>query len=81
MTSYESMTGDMRNYHELDQLPDNQQELMAEFERRKRARQIHVSTDDLEVKTNLRQLKEPICKIILFEKYWYSFVSYLYIGL
>jgi len=56
------MTGDMRNYHELDQLPDNQQELMAEFERRKRARLIHVSTDDLEVKSNLRQLQEPICK-------------------
>lgn len=46
---------------ELDQLPDNQQELMAEFERRRRARQIHVSTDDLEVRANLRQLAEPIC--------------------
>lgn len=27
---------DGRNYHELEQLPDNQAELMAEFDRRKR---------------------------------------------
>lgn len=52
---------DGRSYHELEQLPDNQAELMAEFDRRKRARQIHVSTDDLEVRANLRQLAEPIC--------------------
>ena len=27
-----------------------------------KARQIHVSTDDVEVKANLRQLGEPICE-------------------
>lgn len=35
--------------------------LLEEFERRKKARQINVSTDDVEVKRNLRQLNEPIC--------------------
>ncbi|CAF4625042.1 unnamed protein product [Rotaria sp. Silwood1] len=42
-------------------LAEDQQALLAEFERRRRARQIHVSTDDVEVKANLRQLGEPIC--------------------
>uniref|UniRef100_A0A1B0D1P2 Pre-mRNA processing factor 4 (PRP4)-like domain-containing protein n=1 Tax=Phlebotomus papatasi TaxID=29031 RepID=A0A1B0D1P2_PHLPP len=32
-----------------------------EFERRKKARQINVSTDDVKVKRNLRGLNEPIC--------------------
>lgn len=40
---------------------ESQAELLAEFEKRKRARQIHVSTDDSEVKATLRQLGEPIC--------------------
>ncbi|XP_055523977.1 U4/U6 small nuclear ribonucleoprotein Prp4 [Wyeomyia smithii] len=35
--------------------------LLEEFERKKKARQIHVSTDDTEVKKNLRALNEPIC--------------------
>ncbi|KAH8259255.1 U4/U6 small nuclear ribonucleoprotein Prp4 [Drosophila bipectinata] len=35
--------------------------LLVEFERKKRARQINVSTDDAEIKSNLRQLNEPIC--------------------
>jgi U4/U6 small nuclear ribonucleoprotein PRP4 len=35
--------------------------LLEEFERRKLKRQINVSTDDEEVKKNLRQLGEPIC--------------------
>ncbi|XP_030385424.1 U4/U6 small nuclear ribonucleoprotein Prp4 [Scaptodrosophila lebanonensis] len=35
--------------------------LLEEFERKKRARQINVSTDDAEIKRNLRQLNEPIC--------------------
>ncbi|XP_055586959.1 U4/U6 small nuclear ribonucleoprotein Prp4-like [Uranotaenia lowii] len=35
--------------------------LLEEFERKKKARQIHVSTDDAEVKKNLRALNEPIC--------------------
>lgn len=37
------------------------QALLEEFERRKKARSINVSTDDAEVKRNLRQLGEPIC--------------------
>ncbi|XP_076314876.1 U4-U6 small nuclear riboprotein factor 60K [Tachypleus tridentatus] len=37
------------------------QALLEEFERRKKARQINVSTDDAEVKATLRQLDEPIC--------------------
>ncbi|KAK7880990.1 hypothetical protein WMY93_032385 [Mugilogobius chulae] len=37
-----------------------QQEVLLEFERRKRARQITVSTDDTEVKAGLRALGEPI---------------------
>lgn len=39
----------------------NQAELLAEFEKRKRAKKIQVSTDDSEVKAHLRQLEEPIC--------------------
>lgn len=35
--------------------------LLEEFERKKKARQINVSTDDLEVKRSLRHLNEPIC--------------------
>lgn len=35
--------------------------VLEEFERRRRARLINVSTDDIEVKKNLRQLNEPIC--------------------
>ena len=35
-------------------------EVLAEFERRKRARQITVPTDDAEVKAGLRNLSEPI---------------------
>ncbi|XP_061589529.1 U4/U6 small nuclear ribonucleoprotein Prp4 [Cololabis saira] len=39
---------------------ERQQEALAEFERRRRARQITVSTDDAEVKAGLRALGEPI---------------------
>lgn len=39
---------------------ERQAEILAEFERRKRARQINVSTDDSEVKACLRALGEPI---------------------
>ncbi|XP_064616387.1 U4/U6 small nuclear ribonucleoprotein Prp4-like [Liolophura sinensis] len=47
---------------EIDEdIRQSQAELLAEFEKRKRARQIQVSTDDSEVKANLRQLGEPIC--------------------
>lgn len=40
---------------------ESQAEVLAEFQKRKRARQIQVSTDDSEVKATLRQLGEPIC--------------------
>lgn len=47
---------------EQDENPlDNRTEMLEEFERRKRARLINVSTDDSEVKKDLRQLGEPIC--------------------
>lgn len=36
--------------------------VLEEFERRKKARQIAVSTDDVEVRAHLRHLNEPICK-------------------
>ncbi len=42
-------------------LPEDRQALLEEFERRKKAKQVNVSTDDAEVKRNLRQLGEPIC--------------------
>ncbi|XP_018324248.1 U4/U6 small nuclear ribonucleoprotein Prp4 [Agrilus planipennis] len=49
-------------YMELeDNISKEKQALLEEFERRKKARQINVSTDDAEVKRNLRQLGEPIC--------------------
>lgn len=35
--------------------------LLEEFEKKRKARLINVSTDDEEVKRNLRQLNEPIC--------------------
>lgn len=35
--------------------------LLEEFERKKKARQINVSTDDVEIKKSLRQLNEPVC--------------------
>ena len=40
---------------------EDRTEILEEFERRKRARLINVSTDDSEVKKDLRQLGEPIC--------------------
>lgn len=49
-------------YMELeDAMSKDKQALLEEFERRKKARSINVSTDDAEVKRNLRQLGEPIC--------------------
>lgn len=41
-------------------MTERQSEVLADFERRKRARQITVSTDDAEVKACLRALREPI---------------------
>ncbi|XP_066569436.1 U4/U6 small nuclear ribonucleoprotein Prp4 [Amia ocellicauda] len=43
-----------------ERVSERQAEVLAEFERRKRARQINVSTDDAEVKACLRALGEPI---------------------
>ncbi|XP_054289834.1 U4/U6 small nuclear ribonucleoprotein Prp4-like [Macrosteles quadrilineatus] len=49
-------------YMELEEeMSKDKQALLEEFERRKKARQVNVSTDDSEVKKNLRQLGEPIC--------------------
>ncbi|XP_075885130.1 U4/U6 small nuclear ribonucleoprotein Prp4 [Nelusetta ayraudi] len=43
-----------------ERVNERQQEALAAFERRRRARQITVSTDDAEVKAGLRALGEPI---------------------
>lgn len=48
-------------YMDLEEMSKDRQALLEEFERRKKARQINVSTDDSEVKRNLRELGEPIC--------------------
>uniref|UniRef100_A0AAR5Q221 Pre-mRNA processing factor 4 (PRP4)-like domain-containing protein n=1 Tax=Dendroctonus ponderosae TaxID=77166 RepID=A0AAR5Q221_DENPD len=53
---------DNNEYMELEEaMSRDKQALLEEFERRKKARSINVSTDDGEVKRNLRQLGEPIC--------------------
>ncbi|GBN10445.1 U4/U6 small nuclear ribonucleoprotein Prp4 [Araneus ventricosus] len=44
-----------------EEVNKEKQMLLEEFERRKKARQINVSTDDSEVKAHLRQIGEPIC--------------------
>lgn len=41
--------------------PEEKQAYLKEFEKRKKARQVNVSTDDTEVKRGLRQFDEPIC--------------------
>uniref|UniRef100_A0A1B0D3J2 Pre-mRNA processing factor 4 (PRP4)-like domain-containing protein n=1 Tax=Phlebotomus papatasi TaxID=29031 RepID=A0A1B0D3J2_PHLPP len=46
---------------EENEISKDKAALLEEFERRKKARQINVSTDDVEVKRNLRRLNEPIC--------------------
>ncbi|XP_022201719.2 U4/U6 small nuclear ribonucleoprotein Prp4 [Nilaparvata lugens] len=59
------MPGNVHTHDEYMELEDeisrDKQALLEEFERRKKARQVNVSTDDSEVKRNLRQLGEPIC--------------------
>ena len=48
-------------YFDLEQeVTKDKAALLEEFERKKKARQIHVSTDDAEVKKSLRMLNEPI---------------------
>lgn len=44
-----------------DVLSEDKQALLEEFERRKKAKQVNVSTDDNEVKRSLRQYGEPVC--------------------
>lgn len=59
------MVGNINISNEYMELEDDMSKdrlaLLEEFERRKKARQINVSTDDFEVKKNLRHLGEPIC--------------------
>ncbi|XP_054157982.1 U4/U6 small nuclear ribonucleoprotein Prp4-like [Oppia nitens] len=51
------------DYYDLEKevLSKDKQLVLEDFERRKKARQIHVSTDDIEVRAHLRQINEPIC--------------------
>jgi len=44
-----------------DAISKDKQALLEEFERKKKARQVQVSTDDDEVKKNLRKLGHAIC--------------------
>lgn len=44
-----------------DAISKDKQALLEEFERKKKARHVQVSTDDDEVKKNLRKLGQPIC--------------------
>ncbi|GBP64165.1 hypothetical protein EVAR_35554_1 [Eumeta japonica] len=49
-------------YMELeDEMSKDKKALLEEFERRRKARQLNVSTDDDEVRRSLRQLGEPQC--------------------
>uniref|UniRef100_A0A182NDT5 Pre-mRNA processing factor 4 (PRP4)-like domain-containing protein n=1 Tax=Anopheles dirus TaxID=7168 RepID=A0A182NDT5_9DIPT len=59
-TDYSQLT--TADYMTLDEdVAKEKAALLEEFERRKKARLIHVSTDDGEVKSALRKLNEPIC--------------------
>jgi len=44
-----------------DAMSKDKQALLEEFERKKKARHVQVSTDDDEVKKNLRKLGQAIC--------------------
>ncbi|XP_050676491.1 U4/U6 small nuclear ribonucleoprotein Prp4 [Leptidea sinapis] len=49
-------------YMELEEeMSRDKKALLEEFERRRKARQLNVSTDDDEVRRSLRQLAEPVC--------------------
>ena len=48
---------------EKEVLSKEKQLVLEDFERRKKARQIPVSTDDIEVRAHLRQINEPICEL------------------
>lgn len=51
-------------YMEIEEDSASRRLILEEFERRKKGRQIPVSVDDAEVKAQLRQLDQPICKSI-----------------
>ncbi len=54
---------------QLDKIVDPHKEsVMAEFERRKRARQLTLPTDNHEVKMMLRLLEQPICEAVFAAK-------------
>lgn len=42
---------------------EDKQEVLAELERRRKARAIAVTVDDGEIKQQLRSLNQPICKL------------------
>ncbi|RWS25616.1 U4/U6 small nuclear ribonucleoprotein Prp4-like protein [Leptotrombidium deliense] len=48
-------------YYELDGEFANRERVLEEFERKKKARQITVAVDDVEVRAHLRAINEPIC--------------------
>ncbi|XP_074599181.1 U4-U6 small nuclear riboprotein factor 60K [Brevipalpus obovatus] len=48
-------------YMELDEDRGPRRSVLEEFEKKRRARQIPVTVDDIEVKTHLREVGEPIC--------------------
>ncbi|XP_015789553.1 U4/U6 small nuclear ribonucleoprotein Prp4 [Tetranychus urticae] len=48
-------------YMEIEEDSASRRLVLEEFERRKKGRQIPVSVDDAEVKSQLRQLNQPIC--------------------
>ena len=51
------------NYFSLDSVSNPQRDqILADFERRKRARALTLPTDELEVKLLLRTLGQPICE-------------------
>lgn len=63
-------------YYELEEdQSQSRQHVLEEFERRKKARQIPVSVDDIEVRTHLRSLNEPICINFSFLLFGQKFVA------
>lgn len=48
-----------------ESLSVDKQSALEEFERKRKARQIAVSTDDIEVRAHLRHLNQPMCMSFL----------------
>lgn len=73
-----------------DAISKDKQALLNEFERKKKARQVQVSTDDDEVKRNLRKLDQAICLFgegpaerrtrlrDLLSRYYFKYFVYMY---